>query len=61
MLCCQIPPNLQLNWILKDSTEQNKSSSLREKYRITSIGWKWLLFDFVTGGQEIKIPLLVKP
>ena len=51
-------PNIQLNWI-KDSIEQN--SSLEKKCKITDgSGLQFIDFDFVAGGQEIKLSILLK-
>ena len=58
MLYRQMPLNIQINWIkIKDSLEQNKSSTLKHKGKDGS----GLQFDFATGGQEIKISIILPP
>ena len=54
MLYRQIPPNIQPNWIKRFYIAKQKQYSLEKiKCRITRI-------DFVTGGQEINISILVE-
>ena len=61
MLCHQIPPNLQLNWIKRFYRAKQKQwfRDKVEDYTDES-GLHFIKFDFVTGGQEIKIIMRVE-
>ena len=47
---------------LRDATKQHRTSSFVIKCRITKhvSGLKFIKFDLLTGGQEIKIPNVVE-
>ena len=66
MLYRQMLPYIQLSWIEKDFIEQNRLKqyfgeikSNSQDYKQDGSGLQFINFDFMTGGQEIKVPILV--
>ena len=61
MLYRQIPPNIQLNWIKRFYGAKQKQwfGGKVQDYKDES-GLQSINFDFVTGGQEIKVFIVLK-
>ena len=61
MLYRQIPPNIKVNWIkgFYSAKQKQQFGEKVQDYKGGS-GLQFTKFDFVTGGREIKIAILVE-
>ena len=61
MLCRQMPPNIQLNWIKRFYRAKQKQQ-FRDKVQDCKdgSGLQFIKFNFMAGSQEIKTAILVE-
>ena len=59
MLYSQMSPNVQQNWI-KNSIVQNRKTAINKVHYKDGSGLQFIKFDFLTGGQEIKVSMFVE-